>query len=217
MAVLVLFAACAHTQSGRDATDAIVWRLDNLESIGGQTPEVLGAPRVVADEGRGALCFDGKVDGLFLPVNPIAGWNAFTVEVQLRPDGDGLPEQRFLHIEDPQGHRLLMETRVTGPRTWALDTFLRASDADKLTLLDRAQVQSTDAWHWAALVYDGATMRHYVDGQLQLEGKVRFPTSGPGRISLGVRQNRVYWFKGCLAQLRFTPAALPPGSLRQAN
>jgi hypothetical protein len=35
-----------------------------------------------------------------------------------------------------------------------------------------------------------------------------------GRTSIGVRQNRVSWFKGAIAEVRFTPAALPADQLR---
>ena len=93
--------------------------------------------------------------------------------------------------------------------------FLRATDADKLTLLDPGKTQPTDRWYWAALVYDGKSMRHFVDGNKQLEGSVAFPPTGPGRISLGVRQNRVHWFKGCIAQVRFTPVALNSRDLQR--
>jgi hypothetical protein len=34
-----------------------------------------------------------------------------------------------------------------------------------------------------------------------------------GRASLGVRLNRVSWFKGCLRELRVTPSALPVAEL----
>jgi hypothetical protein len=141
--------------------------------------------------------------------------SAFTIEILFHPDGDGPAEQRFLHIQDEQERRVLIETRVSEDRRWSLDTFLRASDADKLTLLDRARTQPTDRWYWAALVYDGRTMRHYVDGEKQLQGEVAFPPTGPGRISLGVRQNRIHWFKGCIAQVRISEEALLPAALRR--
>lgn len=212
--VLCLLAGCAHTGSA-ESPEPTVWNLDNVSSIGGQKPEVLGAPRPMSEKGRKALCFDGKSDGIFLPVNPIAGWGQFTIEILFRPDGDGPAEQRFLHIQDEQERRVLIETRVMDQRTWSLDTFLRDSDADKLTLLDKANAQATDQWHWAALVYDGNTMTHYVDGGPQLTGTVIFHPMGTGRISLGVRQNKVHWFKGCIAQVRFTAAAVAAASLQK--
>src|SRR5689334_15995327 len=105
----------------------VVWNLDRLEQAHLE-PEILGAPQVVEKDGRRAMCFDGKADGIFLPLNPIAERDKFTIEVLLRPDGDGPPEQRFLHIQDDQEHRVLLETRVGGG-TWSLDTFLRTTDA----------------------------------------------------------------------------------------
>lgn len=191
-----------------------IWRLDQLGSIGGQVPEVLGAPKPTNKDGRKALCFDGKADGLFLPVNPIEGWPQFTIEILFLPEGDGPEEQRFLHIQDSQERRVLIETRVDKNGAWSLDTFLRATDNAKLALLDRAKTQPTDAWYWAALVYDGKTMRHFVNGVQQLDGLVEFPPLGPGRISLGVRQNRIHWFKGCIAQVRFTAGALARRALK---
>ncbi len=214
--VLCLLAGCAHTGAG-DAPKTTVWNLDNVSTIGGLTPVVLGAPRTMSEAGRKALCFDGKTDGLFLPVNPIAGWSRFTIEILFKPEGDGPAEQRFLHIQDEQERRVLIETRVIDPRNWALDTFLRESDANKLTLLDKSKVQSTDQWHWAALVYDGNTMAHYVDGDLQLAGTVIFQPMGAGRISLGVRQNKIHWFKGCISRVRFTAAAVPAGALQKPH
>ena len=214
IAALGVFAGMA--LSGCAATpEPMVWKLDRLDAIGGVVPEVLGAPTMQKRDGHKTLCFDGRSDGLLLPVNPLQGLGQFSIEILFHPEGDGPAEQRFLHIQDDQERRVLIETRVSVDHTWSLDTFLRASDADKLTLLDSAKSQPTDRWYWAALVYDGRTMRHYVDGEMQLEGEVLFPPSGPGRISLGVRQNRIHWFKGCIAQVRFSATALAPAALQR--
>ena len=191
-----------------------VWRLERAELVGGLAPEVLGAPQARERDGQRALCFDGKADGLLVPVNPLAGFSRFTIEVLLWPEGDGPPEQRFLHLQDGQERRVLLETRVAD-HSWSLDTFLRATDTDKLTLLDRAEEQPTDRWYWAALVYDGKTMRHFVNGRKQLEGDVSFPPMTSGRISLGVRQNKIHWFKGCIAEVRFTPTSIPAAQLQR--
>jgi hypothetical protein len=207
---LVAVSAAACTTSPSHTT----WNLKSTASIAGVVPEVVGSPKSTTLGGRSALCFDGRGDGLLLTANPVAGWAQFTVEIQFRPDGDGPEEQRFFHIQDDQERRLLIETRVNKDHTWALDTFLRDTDTAKLTLLDRAKTQPTDAWYWAALTYDGTTMRHYINGVQQLEGQVAFAPMGPGRTSLGVRLNQIHWFKGCIAQVRFTAAALATGALQ---
>jgi len=202
-----LVAGCISLSGGAHPKQ-VTWRLEQAGSIGGHGVEVLGSPEPRAMNGRKALCFDGQADGLLLDVNPIEGWPQFTVEILLIPDGDAPEEQRFLHIEDDQQHRLLMETRVNKERTWSLDTFLHNTKDHRLTLLDRTMVQPADQWYWAALVYDGKAMGQYVNGVKLLEGPVEFLPMSRGKISLGVRQNRIHWFKGCIAEVRFTPIAL---------
>jgi hypothetical protein len=206
-AVLV---ACA---SFPDSDKPTVWTLREVTRVGGHVTEVVGAPKVGADD---AIVFDGKGDGLFVSANPVAGWSAFTIEVRFKPDGSGGEEQRFLHLEDELKHRVLMETRVRD-RQWSLDTFLFQDSEHRLTLLDRTKLHPTDRWYWVALVYDGSKMSHYVNGELELAGEVAFAPMTTGRSSVGVRQNRVSWFKGAIAEVRFTAAALRAHQLRRAR
>lgn len=65
-------------------------------------------------------------------------------------------------------------------------------------------------WYHVSLVYDGHEMRHYVDGKLELSDKIKFKPMGKGKTSFGVRQNKVYWFKGLIGIARFTNKALTP-------
>ena len=185
--------------SGSPATFArseVVWHIDNLSSIGGHAVSVVGSPRVVKAPFGRAVEFDGKGDGLFLDVNPIAGLQRFTVEAFIEPAADGPAEQRFLHLaEDGSENRAMLETRILPGGTWCLDTFLR-HDPASLTLIDRSKTHPASAWHAVALVYDGEKMSHFVDGIRDAEGAVAFAPIGPGRTSIGVRQNKVSWFKG---------------------
>jgi hypothetical protein len=201
---------CSAISAKRDSS--IVWTLRNAASVGGYSTEVAGNPKVAGAGSETAMIFDGMSDGLFVPAIPITGWQAFTVQVRFKPDGSGGEEQRFLHLEDDMKHRVLMETRVRDGH-WSLDTFLYQDAAHKLTLLDRSRLHPTDGWYWVALVYDGSKMSHYVNGQLELSGEVEFAPMTTGRSSIGVRQNRVSWFKGAIAEARFTPAALAPDRL----
>ncbi len=193
------------------AAEPTIWRLDQTAQVGGHTTEVLGAPRVT----DGAMYFNGASDGLFVPANPLAGLTQFTVEVLFYPAADGPAEQRFLHVQDGPGTRALIETRVANG-TWALDTFLACpATGAKRTLLDPARRHPADRWTWVALVYDGRRMAHYIDGVKELEGEVVIPPMAAGQVSLGVRQNKVYWFKGGIREVRWHARAVPVEELRR--
>jgi hypothetical protein len=194
---------------------ATVWDFAARDRIGNHPVTLSGSPAIVMDEDGGSMCFAGEPDAALLDVNPIAGSSAFTIEALIKPTSGGAAEQRFLHIEDERKARVLLELRIVSPETWALDTFLFDSPDSRLTLLDRTKVHSTDEWHWVALTYDGATMTHYVDGVRELEGKLAFRAMAPGKMSLGVRLNRVSWYQGCIGEVRFTPRALPAFALRK--
>jgi len=204
------------------AAEPVVWRLDRIDAFGGPVPEVLGAPRLVEEAGVKALYFNGVSDGLLVPVNPLQGLEQFTIEVLFNPAAGGPEAQRFLHVQDDlgkpgdPGSRALLEIRLADG-TWALDTFLFSEvSGRRLALLDAKKRHPAGRWTWVALVYDHGHMASYVDGVKELEGDVAFPPTGPGRVSLGMRQNKVYWFKGGLREVRFTPAAVAPAQLRRA-
>ncbi len=195
----------------------IVWTLDNAESIGGHRPRVLGAPQIArAATGGPALLFNGKSDGLILPVNPLRGLSKFTIEILFRPDADGPSAQRFVHIQDDRDSRVMIETRLISSLSWSLDTFMLSGESGR-PLLDRTKRHPTGRWAWVALVYDGKRMSDYVNGVKELEGPVNFAPMADGRMSLGVRLNRVYWFKGTLKEIRFTPVPLNSDKLRRIS
>ena len=119
-----------------------------------------------------------------------------------------------LHLSDADEGRHLPGTEELWGESWYHDW--AASDGSyggylRLGLYPNRNV----VWYWVALVYDGKRMSHYIDGVLELEGEVAFAPMAAGRTSLGVRQNLVSWFKGGIAEARFTPAALPAGKLRR--
>ena len=201
-----------HAARRQTPARAVTWKIDNLKRIGGHRVTVIGAPQVIrAPKGR-AVLFDGARDGLLLEVNPVAGAAAFTVEAVIRPDAGGPEEQRWLHIQElAADNRVMLETRVRGG-LWFLDTFIKngAAPENRLTLLDEPFKHPVGAWYHVALVYDGVTMRNYVDGREELSGPLKVAPLGAGRTSVGVRQNRVHWFKGAISRARFTPRALAP-------
>jgi hypothetical protein len=209
-----IFAALLCALAAGCAQGPTVWKLTKPDRIGDNLVTWSGTPSIVEDTAGRSMCFKGEPDAALLDVNPIAGMSNFTIEVLIKPRTAGSAEQRFLHIEDARAARVLVELRMVSPQQWALDTFLFDSAQSRLTLLDRSKVHSTDEWHWVALTYDGTTMTHYVDGVRELEGPVAFRAMEPGRISLGVRLNKVNWYQGCIGQVRFTPRALTAAQLQ---
>ncbi len=192
-----------------------LWRLEEATTVGGHPATMLGAPRVVADAIGKAVQFNGATDGLLLPVNPLAGLAQFTIEALIKPDATGPAEQRFLHLQDEPGSRVLLEIRLTDAG-WALDTFLRSENPPaERPLLDRTKTHPANRWTWVALAYANGHMTHYIDGVKELEGDVTFPPMATGSTSLGVRQNKVSWFKGGIREVRFHPVALQPADLQR--
>ena len=220
-AFLALSSLCtvkADTASAtKPATTMVAWKLENPGEIGGHVTKVYGAPQIAAEAGAKALVFDGKSDGVLVPVNPVAGLAQFTIEVLIKPDGTGEEEQRFMHIQDSREGRIMIETRVTKDKQWALDTFLFTDNDHKRPLLDRTMLHPTDQWHWVALVYDGKKMTNFINGVKELEGEVAVLPMLAGQMSIGVRQNLVFWYKGAIREIRFHPTALAPTELQHVT
>ena len=206
------FAFVAGRPGGAEPAGSVTWKFDNLKRLGGHDVTVIGEPRVIDAPAGKAVEFDGVDDGLLVGVNPVAGARAFTVEAVIRPDAGGLPEQRWMHIQGPNPDgRVMLETRLSGGE-WFLDTFIKNGPRpeDGRTLFDEPFKHAVGAWYHVALVYDGALMRNYVDGKEELSGPLAVGPLGAGQTSVGVRQNRVHWFKGAISRARFTPRALTP-------
>jgi hypothetical protein len=193
--------------------ETIVWRLEDPHRIGGYVTEILGAPSRVETEHGPAMTFDGIAAGILLPLNPVAGWPRFTIEVLVRPEAGGAFEQRFLHLGEPNGARALLELRLREDGRWYLDSFIK-NGTGQLVLVDETKLHAAGEWHWVALRYDGQRMAQFVNGELELERALAVPPLPPGRTSLGVRQTRVSWFKGAIHAVHFHDTALPPEKLQ---
>src|SRR5262249_41249583 len=146
-------------------------------------------------------------------VHPLAGAETFTWEAIFRPDG-GAEEQRWFHLEENPAtgvganSRMLFEIRVIDGR-WCLDTFNR-SGAEQSALLNRQNLHELGRWYHVAAVYNGAEFRSYVDGMVDGSAPVHLTAQGAGRTSVGVRMNKVFYFKGAVRMARFTRRALAP-------
>ena len=185
------------------------WNFDRLDRIGGNPVIVLGQPRVVDK----AIEFDGVDDAIQIDVHPLAGAAAFTWEAVFRPDG-GEAEQRWFHLEEnpatglDSNNRMLFEIRVVDGR-WCLDAFNKTGAASK-ALMDRTHLHPLGVWHHVAAVYDGKEFRSYVNGVLDGSAEVQLAPQAPGRTAVGMRINKLFYFKGAVRTARFTRRALAP-------
>jgi hypothetical protein len=214
-----LLALPSHAASANKPVQ-IRWIFDRLDQIGGLPVRVEGDPKVVETAAGKAVQFDGVDDGLFIDQHPLAGAATFTFEAVFRPDG-GAFEQRWFHLAadepapaagqpaaPPSNTRFLFEIRVVG-NEWYLDAFTRGPGYNH-TLIFPDKRFPVGAWYHVAQTFDGRFYRAYVNGQLQGEAEIAFKPQGPGKASVGVRMNRVHYFKGAIREARFTHAALAP-------
>lgn len=193
----------------------VTWIVENTSAIGEWRMTTVGNPKITNAPVGKAVCFNGTTDALIVPHNPLEGLSRFTVEVLFRPDSLGPSEQRFVHLQsDGDGNnRVMLETRVNS-KVWYLDTFLKSGNQSQ-TLVDSAAKHPTDGWYWASLTYDGTTMRAYVNGILETSGNVEFAPLAKGKTGLGMRLDATSPFQGCIREIRFHDAALPPAMLQR--
>ncbi len=222
-ALLGVMAISASDAWAQQAQEQTVWKFDNLARIGGLAPKVEGAPQLVDSPVGKAVRFNGKDDALFFPARPLVGARTFTIEAIFRPEGGDF-QQRWMHIAetDPRtgldantngtadpNPRFMFEIRVVKDQ-WYLDAFVNSKAGSK-ALAFPEKLHPVGPWYAVEQTYDGKTYRAYVNGVLEGEGEVGFEPHGPGHMMVGVRMNHVNWFKGSVAEARFTLRALTPG------
>jgi alpha/beta superfamily hydrolase len=185
-----------------------LWTFDRVDRIGGHPVTVEGKPRVIESPVGAALEFDGVDDALFVEAHPLAGAAAFTWEAIFRPDG-GDEAQRWFHLQESgTDNRLLFELRVVNGR-WYFDSYLHSGSNQK-ALIDAEKLHPVLAWYHVAAVYDGREFRNYVNGVQEGAAVIGFEPQKAGRASVGVRINRVNYFRGAIRAARFTRRALEP-------
>ena len=194
-----------------------VWKFDSLNQIGGHAVTVLGHPRVIDTPKGKAVEFNGIDDALFLNVHPLAGAREFTWEVIFRPgmQGGQFLEQRFFHLQEidqktgkDTNTRTLFEIRIVGGN-WFLDSFALSGTESK-ALFNQDHLHPLGPWYHVAAVYDGRAFRNYVDGVPENSAELHLEPQGPGHASVGVRINKVDYFKGAILIARMTDRALTP-------
>lgn len=192
-----------------------VWTFDRLNKIGGIATTVLGHPKIIKTPLGKAVQFNGVDDALFIDEHPLAGAENFTFEAIFRPELGGAAEQRWFHLaeQDPKtgadtDTRFLFEIRVIDNK-WCLDAFVHTPTVNQ-ALMNRQLLHPLDVWHHVAMVYDGKEFRSYVNGVQEGKAAIHFEPEGPGHTAVGVRINKVNYFKGSVRQARFTHKVLTP-------
>ncbi len=229
MALALLLAVVPLGLSAASTPRQITWTFDRLDRIGGVATTVEGHPKIVASPLGKAVEFDGVGDALLIEQHPLAGAATFTFEAYFRPDG-GATQQRWFHLAeiDPKtglatsqaktttepNARFLFEVRVVNGNQWYLDAFLNGPGYNK-PLMFPNKLHPIGRWFHVAQVFDGKMYRSYVNGVLQGEAEVAFKPQLPGRAAVGMRMNRIDYFKGAVAVARFTPQALTPAEFMQ--
>jgi len=225
LAGFVMLSTCACSQSqaasmqaskgSANGAESEVWMFDQTASIGGYRTTVLGHPDVIESPYGKAVEFNGVDDALFVDIHPLAGVSTFTWEVIFRPDADGSPEQRFFHLQerDPQSgkdtaNRMLFEIRILDGQ-WCLDSFANTAGQAK-ALLNCKLLHPLGKWYRVTAVYDGKEFRNYVGDELEGQGDLKLGPQLAGHSSIGVRINKVDYFKGAVLMARMTRRALPP-------
>ena len=164
----------ASRPSGEDQSPAtLVWRFNNIDSIGGHPTHILGHPYLIDSPYGKAVEFNGVDDALFVDVHPLAGASTYTWDVIFRPDAGGAEAQRFFHLAevDPAtgkdtGNRMMFEIRIVKGE-WCLDSFASSGEATR-ALLNCNDLHPLGKWYRVTAVYDGKMLRNYVGDECRV-------------------------------------------------
>jgi len=190
-----------------DSVPIVQWNLAEVVQHLPQGWSLIGNPQIIDSPFGKAVQFQGQSDGIEIDTNYLIGLHQFTIEIIFCPDTNGMEEQRFIHMGEVRGERVMIETRLTRTNEWYLDTYMKYGQVG-LTLKDSTRLHPLRQWYHIAFVVDGGTMEAFVNGQLELHGQIPFSSFTLGKTSLGVRLNRVNWFKGAVYSVKITPRKL---------
>ena len=169
---------------------------------------ILGNPTMVDSPYGKAVAFNGVDDALFLKKMPLKGLKSFTVEMIFKPESNGVFEQRILQIGEITEDRMLLEIRVL-EGNWYFDGFV-ASKGVKLALATEELLHPLEKWYHVAFVVTPNSLTTFVNGKQELHKDYTFNTIEQGQTSIGVRMNKVSWFKGAIYKIQISPEALKP-------
>lgn len=209
-------ASCATSQSEVKAVPPLTveWPLDNFR-VGGYPTRMAGVP-VIKDVGRGpSVCFSGADDGLIAAINPLDMQTSFTIEALIKPLPGGGPVQQFLHVEDSEGNKIILQLNMGAGDLFKVHTFAQIFET-KLDLENELSRHKADQWYWVALTSDGDGVKLYLNGLEEARARLALDPMKSGQLGLGFKISEENYFKGCIRELRFANAALPPEKLAKA-
>jgi len=197
-----------YSENNSNQKDGVVtWILNDL--VNSKTVDrIIGKPKTVESNYGNALAFNGLNDGIFLDEIPLSNQDEFTIEAIFCPEKGGNFEQRFLHIGEISGDRVLLEIRTTAT-DWYFDAFVKSGEQQK-TLIEPKYLHPLNQWYHVSLVVDHGKLTTYINSQKELEGNMPFTPIKTGKTSICVRLNEQSWFKGAIYKIRISPEALNP-------
>ncbi len=190
--------------SQNDLTKYKEWELARMVESPPHGCTIIGRPQIIDCPYGKAVQFDGEGDAIVLDTNLLVNMRQFTIELIMRPDTNGQREQRFLHFGEVRGERVMVETRLTKDSQWFLDTYMKSGQTGQ-TLADSTKLHPLNRWYHIAFIVDEGKMEAFINGKRELEGQIPFSPFTIGQTSLGVRLNRVNWYKGAMYKIRITP------------
>lgn len=186
------------------------WLLANLLREKSSKVEISGKPQIVASPYGEAVSFNGIDDAFFLNELPLKSLQEFTVEMIFKPAVNGVFEQRILHIGESTKDRMLLEIRAVG-NNWYFDGYA-ASGTNKKALIDEKLIHPLEQWYHVAFVVTPKSLTTFVNGKQELFLDFPFLPIESGQTSIGVRMNKVCWFKGAIYKIRITPKQVNPST-----
>lgn len=184
------------------------WLLADLLKDKSSNIEISGKPQIVNSPYGDAVSFNGIDNAFFLNELPLKSLQEFTVEMVFKPETNGVFEQRILHMGESTKDRILLEIRAVN-NNWYFDGYA-ASGTNKKALIEEKLIHPLEQWYHVAFVVTPKSLTTFVNGKQELQEEFPFLPIESGQTSIGVRMNKVCWFKGAIYKIQITPKQIKP-------
>jgi hypothetical protein len=185
----------------------VKWPVENFR-VGGYPTRQVGNPTIKNDGTGPAVCFSGSDDALVASINPLDMQTAFTIEALIKPAKDGAPVQNFLHLQDSEGNKILLQLMMGVGDKFKVHSFLQVAEI-KQDMENELSRYPAEQWYWVAFTYNGVGARLAVNGREEVSTPVTIEPMKSGELGIGFNLGENSYFKGCVRELRFANQALP--------